>query len=189
MTDTRLRTLKRFLDDERRMPSYGELAELFGFKSKNAAQYLVNKWIEDGVVTKGAKGRLLPGSKLGAIRMVGTVEAGFPSAAEEENADAISLDEMLITNKEASFMLRVSGESMIEAGIRPGDMVVVERGREPKSGDIVIAEVDEKWTMKYFERHGKQIVLRPANKAFPLITPTEQLRVAGVVTAVVRKYQ
>lgn len=170
------------------MPSYGELAKLLGFSSKNAAQYLVAKWVEAGVVDKDATGRLIPGSAFRPLRLLGTVEAGWPSPAEEEEADTVSLDDWLIGNKEASFMLKVSGESMIDAGIRPGDMVILERGREPKNGDIVVAEVDREWTIKYYEKRGGAVTLVPANRAFKPIAPREELRIAGVVTAVIRKY-
>jgi repressor LexA len=67
----------------------------------------------------------------------------------------MSLDEYLITNKEATYILKVNGESMIEAGILPGDMLLVERGAEPRDGDIMIAQVDSAWTMKYFRRRGR----------------------------------
>jgi repressor LexA len=184
----RLNQLKQFHRKHKRMPSYAELAELFGFASKNAAKYCVDKWIEQGVLAKDSAGKILPGSSFWPMKVLGTVEAGFPSPAEEENADTMSLDEWLIGNKEASFMLRVSGDSMIDAGIRPGDMVILERGKQPKSGDIVVAEVDHEWTIKYFEKRGSRVTLKPANKKYRPIVPQEELRVAGVVTAVIRKY-
>jgi SOS regulatory protein LexA len=180
--------LKRFYADRRRMPSYGELAALLKFKSKNAAQYLVGKWIAAGVVERGAGGRLIPGRAFGGLKLLGTVAAGWPSPAEEENVDTISLDDWLIGNKEASFMLKVSGDSMTDAGIQPGDMVILERGRTPKNGDIVVAEVDREWTIKYFQRSGGRVTLVPANRRYKPISPEEELRVAGVVTAVIRKY-
>lgn len=85
-------------------------------------------------------------------------------------------------------MLEVKGQSMINAGIRPGDTALVERGREPRDGDIVIAQVDSKWTMKYYHVQGKRIALVPANPKFPTIYPKEELRVEAVVTAIIRKY-
>lgn len=85
-----------------------------------------------------------------ALRKLGTIEAGFPSPAEEELLDTITLDEWLIKRREATYMLEVKGLSMMNAGILPGDTALVERGREPKHGDIVIACVDGKWTMKYY---------------------------------------
>ncbi len=183
-----LAKLKRFYADHKRMPSYGELAALLRFKSKNAAQYLVRKWIEAGIIGKDDAGKLTPGRTFRPVRLLGTVAAGWPSPAEEENVDTISLDEWLITNREASFMLTVSGDSMIDAGIRPGDTVILERGREPKNGDVVVAEIDREWTIKYFEKRGGKVSLRPANAKYRVITPEEELRIAGVVTAVIRKY-
>jgi len=122
------------------------------------------------------------------LALLGTVEAGWPSPAEEEMVDTISLDDWLITNKQASFMLTVSGESMIDAGIHPGDVVIVDRGRPPRHGDIIVAEIDHDWTIKFYERHGGEVVLRPANKRFSPLIPREELRITGVVTAVIRKY-
>ena len=188
--DQRLKKIRQFLDQRGRMPSYAEMAELFEFKSKNAVHYLVNAWKRDGLVSVDDRGRLLPGSMLHPLRVLGTVEAGFPTPAEEENADTMSLDEWLIGNREASYLLRVSGESMIDAGLRPGDLVILERGRTPKNGDIVVAQLDRDWTMKYYEKRNGQVVLRPANKKFKDIIPAEgmELKIAGVVTGSVRKY-
>ena len=183
-----LAKLKKFHGEHKRMPSYGELASLLKFKSKNAAQYVVRKWLDAGLVAKDATGKLLPGRAFRPVRLLGTVAAGWPSPAEEENVDTISLDDWLIKNREASFMLKVSGDSMLDAGIHPGDMVILERGREPKSGDVVVAEVDREWTIKYFEKRGGSVTLRPANAKYRPITPKEELRIAGVVTAVIRKY-
>ncbi|MEK9152791.1 MAG: S24 family peptidase, partial [Patescibacteria group bacterium] len=79
-------------------------------------------------------------------------------------------------------------DSMIDAGIHPGDMVILERGREPKNGDVVVAEVDREWTIKHYDKRGGRVTLRAANKKYQPITPREELRIAGVVTAVIRKY-
>lgn len=177
-----------FYKKNRRMPSYGEIMALCGFRSKNTAYWLVKKMIAAGVVEKDPTGRIVPKQLWGPIAVVGTVEAGWPSPAEEELIDTMSLDEYLIRNKEASFIMKVKGDSMKEAGIFPGDMVIVERGRDPKDGDIVIAEVDREWTMKYFRKRGGKIYLDPANQAYSKIIPKEELKIAAVVRAVVRRY-
>ena len=128
-------------------------------------------------------------AKLRLIPMLGTVEAGFPSPAEESLADNISLDDLLIQNRAASFLVKVSGDSMTGAGIMPGDMVIVDKGQVPKSGDIVIAEVDGQWTMKYLRKRGEDVLLVPANPKYQPIRPKRELKISGVVTAVVRKYR
>ena len=178
----------KFYRRNRRMPSYGEIMILAGFKSKNAVHKLVGKLIELGVLAKDATGRLIPKRLDAAIPVLGMVEAGWPSPAEEELLDTMTFDDYLIRNKEATYLLRVKGDSMIEAGIMPGDQVLVERGAEPKDGDIVIAEVDGSWTMKFFRKRGAKVVLVPGNKKYKPIIPKEELRVAAVVKAVIRKY-
>ena len=171
------------------MPSYSEIAEMTGFRSKNAVYKLVNKLEKLKVLQRDEKGRLIALSIAAPVKLLGTVEAGFPSPAEEELADNLSLDDLLIQNPEATFLLKVSGDSMSGAGILPGDMVLVDKGEQPKSGDIVIAEVDGEWTMKYLKKRGDNVVLVPANPKYQPIKPKKELKIAGVVTAVVRKYR
>lgn len=171
------------------MPSYAEMTDLFGVRSKNAVAKIVAGMIEAGIVRRDDSGRILPSSLQGSIRLVGVVEAGFPSPAEEELGDCISLDDMLIGNREASFLLTVSGDSMIDAGIMPGDLVVVDRSVTPRSGDVVIALVDGKWTMKYLEFERGRSILRAANPKYPPIVPQEEMAIHGVVLSVMRRYR
>lgn len=187
--NNKLDQLRDFYHSKGRMPSYAELARLLCYKSKRSAQKLVSKWIEDGLIEKDNTGKLLPGSFLHSLRVLGEVAAGWPSPAEEENVDTISLDKWLIKDKAASFMLKVTGDSMMEAGINHGDYVILHRGKPPKNHDVVVAEVDSEWTIKYFHQKGKQVILLPANKKYKPIVPKEELRIAGVVTAVIRKYE
>jgi len=126
--------------------------------------------------------------RMAGLMISGEVCAGFPSPAEEELRDVISFDEYLVAHPETSFLLSVTGDSMIGAGIMEKDLVIVERGRQPKNGDIILAEVDGNWTMKYFRKRGTRITLEAANPKYPPIVPREELRIAGVVTALVRKY-
>lgn len=170
------------------MPTYREIMSLLGFKSKNAVFRIIKKMIEAGLVAKDSAGKLVPKRLFGGVKVLGTVEAGFPSPAEEELTDTMSLDDYLIKNKEATFMLKIKGDSMIEAGIMPGDMVIVERGGDAKDGDIVIAEVDRGWTIKYFKKKGNSVWLLPGNKKYKPILAQEELNVAAIVKAIVRKY-
>ncbi len=177
-----------FFRDNRRMPSFAEMVDLLGVGSKSVVNFWINKLVEAEILEKDDKGHLIFTKRSFAIPLVGSVQAGFPSPEEESLCDIISMDEYLVAKPEASFLLQVSGDSMIGEGIMAGDLVIVEKGREPKSGDIVIAEVDGEWTMKYFKREGKQVILEAANPKYPVIRPRTELRLGGVVTAVIRKY-
>jgi SOS regulatory protein LexA len=186
---SRIKDIARFYKKSGRMPSFSEIGEMVGLRSKNAVSKLVGKLEGLKVLARDTKGRLIPGSIASPVRVLGTVEAGFPSPAEEELVDTLSLDALLIQNREATFLLKVSGDSMSGAGILPGDMVIVDKGRAPRSGDIVIAEVDGQWTMKFLRKRKDEVTLLPANPRYKPIRPNSELKIAGVVTAVVRKYK
>jgi len=171
------------------MPGYQELMKLTGFRSKNAVYKFINKLVDDGAVSKDARGHLAPGKNLlGGTRLLGLVEAGFPSAAEEELLDVMNFDEYLTPNKESSYLLKVKGDSMKDAGICEGDMVIVEKRQTYKPGQIVIASIDGEFTIKYLRKEREQYFLEPANAKYKPIYPKGHLVVEAVVTAVVRKY-
>lgn len=177
-----------FSRSNHRMPTYEEMLALLEVQSKSVVNFWVNKLLDENILEKDQKGRLTFINPPIGVPLAGDVSAGFPSPAEEELRDVISFDEYLITNQSKSFILKVDGDSMTGAGIMPGDLVLVERGKEPKTGDVVIAEVDGSWTIKYFHKRGKEIYLEAANPKYPKIKPQSEMRLGGVVTAVVRKY-
>jgi repressor LexA len=174
------------------MPSYSEMMKLFGFKSKNAVFKVVAKLIEAGLVAKDHLGRLIPNELFAenssSVPMLGFVTAGFPATVEEELADTVNLDDLLIKNKPMTYMLEVDGDSMIDAHIEKGDMVLVEKTNQAKDGQIVIAEVDGEFTLKYFRKVGNKVWLEPANKNYKPIYPEHSLNVNAVLKAVIRKY-
>lgn len=182
--------IANFYKNNHRMPSNSEIMRLVGFKSKSSAFKLVTRLVKAGVIEKDNKGFLIPKKLFGGVRVLGMIQAGFPSPAEEELVDTMSLDDWLIKNKEATYMLRVKGDSMIEAGIMEGDMVLVDRSRTPQNGDVVLASLDGAWTMKYLSKKNGRVALVPANKKYKPIVPTQdqELTVAAVVIAVIRKY-
>jgi SOS regulatory protein LexA len=180
--------LREFCQRENRMPGYQEMLQLFGYRSKNAIHGLLRKLDALGYVRKQGRKVAITGKLAGGIRLLGTVKAGFPSPAEEELVDTLNLNDYLIRRPDATFMLTVSGDSMIEAGIYPGDMVLVERGGTPQNHDIIIAQVDDEWTMKYFVKDQEGVRLDPANRKYKPIRPKRSLTIGGVVKAVIRKY-
>jgi len=177
-----------FYRTHRRMPTYREIMRLAGFRSTNAAAKLVKKLVAAQLIQQDDAGRLLPSRFFSEIRLLGTVEAGIPSPAEEVYLDTINLEAHLIRHPQATYLLRVQGDSMRNAGILSGDAVLAERRKEAKTGDIVIAEVDGEWTMKVFRKRGRRVFLEPANPNFPTIVPKQHLRIAAVVIAVIRTY-
>lgn len=188
--EEKIRRLRDFCRREGRLPGYAEMLAMFEFRSKNAVFGLLERLGREGYVRRGADGKSAATRRLtGSVKLLGAVAAGFPSPAEEELVDILSLDEFLIRRPEATFMLTVSGDSMIEAGIQPGDLVLVERGRTPRNNDIVVAQVDDEWTIKYFIRDREGVRLEPANRKYKPIRPARSMTVGGVVRAVVRKYE
>ena len=185
----KLQKLRRFFRENRRMPGYNEMLELFDYRSKNAVFQLLRKFEALGYVRRNRGRVALTATSGGGVRLLGAIQAGFPSPAEEELAGAMSLDEFLIQKPQSTFMLTVSGDSMIEAGIQPGDLVLVERGRTPRNNDIVVAQVDDEWTIKYFIRDREGVRLEPANRKYKPIRPARSMTVGGVVRAVVRTYE
>ncbi len=183
-----IQKIRGFYKESHRSPSFSEIASLFGYKSKNAAFELVDKLVQKGFLKKDSKGKILF-DRLAGVRLLGTVQAGWPSPAEEELVDTMSLDEFLVERPQQTFLIKVTGDSMIDAGIQEGDLVLVERGRNPKNKDIVIAQVDNEWTMKYYEKSGGQVRLIAANKKYPPIKPREELKIGGIIVAVIRKYR
>lgn len=182
------RKLESFYGENKRMPSYSEMLKLFDFKSKNAVFRVVEKLLEAGIVAKDHLGRLIPSESFGEVPMLGFVTAGFPATVEEELADTVKLDDLLIKNKPLTYMLEVDGDSMIDAHIAKGDMVLVEKTNQAKDGDIIIAEVDGEFTMKYFHKKGNKVWLEPANKNYKPIYPEHSLNINAVLKAVIRKY-
>jgi len=178
-----------FYKKHKRMPGYKEIMDLLGFKSKNSVHKLINWLVDEGVVSKDLQGRIVPIRLEADLPFVGLVEAGLPDMnALEQDLDTISIEDFLVEDKNITFVLEVKGDSMIDAHIEEGDLVLVERKGEPKDGDIVIAEVDGGWTMKYYRKRAGKIYLEPANKKYKPIYPTESLNVAAIVKAVIRKY-
>ncbi len=184
--------LESFYLQNKRMPTYSEMMKLFSFKSKNAVFRVVEKLMEAGLVAKDHLGRLIPAKtfaeNVASIPMLGFVTAGFPATVEEELADTVNLDDLLIEKKASTYMLEVDGDSMIDAHIEKGDMVLVERANQAKDGQIVIAEVDGEFTMKYFKNKNGKSWLEPANKNYKPIYPEHSLNINAVLKAVIRKY-
>ena len=177
-------------------PSLSDLALAFGVSSKNAVAKVVNALVREGQLEKDPKGRIKIIDLVEAdgkaqpmmLPLFGPISAGFAAPVEEQAEEMITLDEYLVRDKASTFLLRVKGDSMIDAGIFEGDLVVVERKKEPKSGDIVVGVIDGEFTLKRLKRAKGKYYLQAENPDYPDMYALEELEVAGVVHGVIRKY-
>ena len=116
-----------------------------------------------------------------ALPLVGSVAAGAPTLAEQDVEDWVT------SPFEGDFVLRVKGDSMIEAGILEGDLVVVRQTPTARDGEIVVAQIGDEATVKRLRRIDGRIHLMPENAAYEPIVPDEEVTLAGVVVGVLRK--
>lgn len=171
-------------------PSVREIGEAVGLKSPSTVHFHLKRLEEAGVIEKGAgKGRAItltePLEPENRVPIVGNVAAGSPILAEECIEDYLTFD----TGGRGGeyFALRVRGESMLNAGILPGDLVVVRRQQTASNGEVVVAMIGEEATVKRLSRQNGQIWLLPENEAYDPIDGSEAV-LLGKVTAVVRQY-
>ncbi len=127
--------------------------------------------------------------KLEAILINAGISAGFPSPAGDFKQERISLDKELIKNKEATFFARVSGESMVNAGLEDGDLIVIDRSLEPTNNKIAVCFIDGEFTVKRLQVKKNKIWLKPENKNYKAIEVKEdnELIIWGIVTNVIKK--
>lgn len=119
----------------------------------------------------------------------GGVRAGFPSPAQDYMENSIDLNRDLVAHPESTFYARVAGDSMIDAGLEEGDILVIDKSLEAKDGDVVVCVIDGEFTVKTLETAPDCIRLHPANSAYPTLTVTESegFEVWGIVTFVIKK--
>ena len=128
-------------------------------------------------------------NNLDAILINAGISAGFPSPAGDFKQERISLDKELIKNKEATFFARVSGESMINAGLEDGDLIVIDRSIEPANNKIAVCFVEGEFTVKRLIVKKDRIWLKPENSSYKPIEVKDEVRLIiwGIVTNVIKK--
>ena len=116
------------------------------------------------------------------------ISAGFPSPADDFKEIRISLDRELVKNREATFYARVSGESMIEAGLEDGDLLVIDRSLDPENGKIAVCLIDGEFTVKRLKKKNKKLYLKPENKSYKEIEINydSELIIWGIVSYVIK---
>ena len=183
-----LARLKDYYAEHRVLPSYSRIGTLVGLNSKASVAGMVLRLKGEEFLESSPDRRLKPGRRFFERSVDESVQAGLPSPASDAGSDTLTIDEHLIANPSKTVLIKVKGDSMIDAGIHSGDVVVVEKRGTANTGDIVVAILDNEFTLKRFGREKGRVVLRPENKAYPVIRPTGEAEIFGVVVGMFRKY-
>ncbi|MCC6302189.1 MAG: LexA family transcriptional regulator [Gammaproteobacteria bacterium] len=170
------------------LPSYAGIGELIGMRSKASVASLVLRLKGEGFLESAPGQRLRPGARFFERAFAESVPAGLPSPAADTRPDNVTIDKYLVKNPSNTVLIRVKGDSMMDAGIHSDDIVVVEKRGSAKVGEIVVAIVDNEFTLKRLGQEKGRYILKPENKAYPVIRPQGALEIFGVVVGQFRKY-
>ena len=185
-----LARLRDYYADWKSIPSYAKLCEVFGIASKSWVKAVLTRLSAAGFIERTPDGAWIPSRSFFARPLAeSSVQAGMPVSVTETQGEHYVIDEMLIDKPSSTTLIPVRGDSMIEAGIHDGDIAVVEKRKLANPGDIVVAIVDNEFTLKTLDKERGKYILRPANPAYPVIRPQGTLEIFGVLTGLIRKYR
>ena len=183
-----LTRLQDYYAQHRALPSYASIGQLLGLRSKSSVAAMVARLKLAGYIDSTPDKRLAPTRRFFERPLAeAPVHAGLPNAVEDAPTDALTIDDYLIERPSQTVLIRVKGDSMMDAGILEGDLVVVEKTAAAKRGDIVVAIVDGQFTLKTLDLERGKFILKPENKAYPIIRPEGDLEIFGVMVGLVRK--
>jgi len=183
--------LRDYFAENRRIPSFQRICDLMGFASKTAAKKLLGRLEAAGFVERAPDDDAwIPALRFFERPLAATsVRAGAPDMVEGTQGELFLIDQYLVRQPSRTVLVPVKGDSMIDAGIHDGDLVVVEKTRAAQSGDLVVAIVDDEFTLKELALEKSGFILKPRNPAYPVIRPRGQLEIFGVVVGLVRRYR
>ena len=185
-----LARLQDYYADWKSIPSYAKLCEVFDIASKSWVKAVLTRLSEAGFIERTPDGVWVPMRQFFARPLAeSSVQAGMPASVTATQGEFFVIDEMLIDTPSRTTLIPVKGDSMIEAGIHDGDIAVVEKRDLANTGDIVVAIVDSEFTLKTLDKERGKFILRPANKAYPVIRPHGSLEIFGVLVGLIRKYR
>lgn len=170
-------------------PTIREIARHFGFSSTGTVRDYLAALVKKGYIkTAPGKSRAieLVRKTFSCFPILGRVHAGSPVLAVEDIEGYLNLEELLFSDQTV-FALRVKGQSMMEAGIFPDDLVLVKRQNMAQTGETIVALIGEETTIKILKKKGKDYILEPANPAYQSIPVDSQVEIVGKVIHVIRK--
>lgn len=183
-----LSALQDYYARHRVLPSYALIGRLVGFSSKASVAEMVDRLKVEGFLESTRERRLRPGKRFFDRSVAEHVQAGQPTTPGNALPDPLAIDDYLIRHPSRTVLIRVKGDSMTDAGILDGDVVVVEKQTAANYGDLVVAIVDHEFTLKRLALERGRPVLRPENKGYPVIRPKGELEIFGLVVAQIRRY-
>ncbi len=169
------------------LPSYEKIAQFLGYKSKNSIKQYMEVLKHENLVQKINNALYINKNQFGANFVLSCVKAGFASIMDDKIEKRMSLDELLDINSPSTFIFKVSGDSMIDAGILDGDYVIIKKTSEAHIGDIVLAIIDNEFTLKIYKKDRLGAYLEPQNKDYPILRPKISLKIFGVALGITRK--
>lgn len=190
-----LQYISDYIVDHGYPPSYQDIADAFGIVSKNGVVRHLTALIRKGYIEKtdtSARSIRIIDQKYQSsdnmmnVPLIGRVAAGFPILAEENIEDYVAVPRKIIKTEGRYFALRVQGDSMLNAGIHDGDLVIVRSEDRGTNGDIVVALLEDEATVKRFVSKGKQQYLKAENPDYPDIHPQQEWRIQGKVVGLIR---
>ena len=193
-----LNLIKDYMQEHGYPPTISEMAKALKVRSKNAIAKLLSALAEQGFIKKDGKVRGIRvfdefGNELKSgtlpVPLIGTVPAGSPVMVEENIEEWINLPSSLTRGRKDVFLLQVRGDSMIEAGILEGDLVIVRPIREARNGDIVVALLHDEATVKRFIEIKGRKYLKPENHRYGNIYPEGEWMIQGKVVGVIRQLE
>lgn len=193
LTSKQRQVLKFIYDSikfEKLPPTVREIANHFNFSSTGTVRDYLKALVSKGYIrVKANKSRAIEiiREALFSFPILGKVQAGLPSLAVEEIEGYLNLDSLVFSD-DSTFALRVKGDSMIEAGIMPDDLVLVRKQEMAQTGETVVALVEDEATVKNLRRKGNDYYLEPANANYDPILVDEKVSIIGKVISVVRRF-
>ena len=184
-----LSKLQNYYAKHHGFPSYARLCNVLGLAAKSAVNKVLLRLAEQGYLKRTVDEVWVPAESFFERNLSDTpVVAGLPTFVSNVTADPFMIDQFLVNKPSKTILVPVQGDSMINAGINDGDVVVVEVGSTANTGDIVVAAIDDEFTVKTLSKKRGKAVLLPANDSYLIIRPEGSLEIIGVVVGLIRKY-
>ena len=186
--DDHLNKFRKYYFKTRKVPSLQKWGEIIWLSSKASVHNFYQNLVKSDFLSK-QDNEYFPTKKLMSIPLFESIHAGFPSPATDDLKSEMCIEEYMIDNPNSTIMLKVKGDSMIDAGIKDGDIIVVDKSRKHRMGDIVVAIIDGEYTVKYLQKDKDgAYFLSPWNPKYEDIYPKDDLEVFGVVLSSFRRY-